>query len=330
MYALYTAALDYLTARKDRDTAEKDLRAQVASSYESLVTAKNAADSLIASVAETKTALIRLAELNRLGKADFSEVSDKQDDYTELQTEAVEALAAYNDLLFDFDRLTCGGVTKLLVGADMKTDAGPGGISRVDMPTYHIYADVADMVFVFGVDIPDDYEPEIDAFELWYGDVQIGSRTPLENELRHLTLDYGEDHSLTVRLYNSDEYIDECEIDATIPSDVLKLRGGVPETSLERVVGSYAVSGNRATGAGLSELSLTVNEGEGAAFYRLSVNGARLLNGEPIPIAQPFKYLSLLSLDIAEARAEFFDDERAPMYTVRFEPSAMSLCVTNN
>jgi hypothetical protein len=328
MYALYTAALDYLTARKDRDVAERDLRAQVASSYESLVTAKNAADSLIASVAETKTALSRLAELNRLGKAEFSEVSDKQDDYTELQTEAVEALAAYNDLLFDFDRLTCGGVTKLMVGADMETDAGPGGVSRVDMPTYHIYADAADTVFVFGVDIPDEYEPEIDAFEIWYGDVQIGSRTPLGKELRHLTLDYGEDHRLTVRLYNSDEYVDECEIDTTIPSDVLKLRGGVPETSLERVAGSYAVSGGRAPGAGLSELSLTVNDGEGAAFYRLSANGAKLLNGDLIPITQSFKYLSLLSLDIAGARAELFDSARAPLFTVRFEPSTMSLCVT--
>jgi hypothetical protein len=197
------------------------------------------------------------------------------------------------------------------------------------MPTYHIYADAADTVFVFGVDIPDDYEPEIDAFEIWYGDVQIGSRTPVGKELRQLTLDYGEDHRLTVRLYNSDEYVDECEIDTTVPSDVLKLRGGVPETSLERVAGSYAVSGNRATGAGLSELSLTVNEGEGVAFYRLSVNGVGLLNGELIPITQPFKYLSLLSLDIAGARAELFDSARAPLFTVRFEPSTMSLCVTN-
>jgi hypothetical protein len=115
-----------------------------------------------------------------------------------------------------------------------------------------------------------------------------------------------------------------------VPSDVLTLRGSVPETVRERVVGSYAVSGSRAPGAGLSEISLAVNEGEGASFYRLSAGGAELLTGELVPIAQPFKYLPLLSLDIAGARAELFDSARAPLYTVRFEPSTMSLCVTNN
>jgi outer membrane protein TolC len=322
MYALYTAALDYLSARKDKENAERDLRRQVASSYESIVTAKNATDALIASVAEAKTDLNRLTELNKRGKAEFSEVADKQADYQELQTEAVEALAAYNELLFDFDRLTCGAVSKLLVGAGIETDAGPGGISSSDLPTYHIYSDAADMVFVFGVRIPDGYEPEIDAFEIWYENVRIGARTPVEKELRHLTLDYGETRRLTVRLYRGDEYVDECEIDTTVPSDVLKLRGGVPETPQERVVGTYAVSARR--GVGASEITLSVNEGEGVAFYRLSLNGVGLLKGELIPVSQPFKYLSL---DLGEARAELFDGARAPLYTARFEPSAMSLRV---
>jgi hypothetical protein len=325
IYALYTAALDYLSARKDKEIAERDLRKEVASSYEALITAKNAADALIASVAETKTELSRLAELNRLGKADFTEVADKQADYQDLQTEAVEALAAYNELIFDFDRLTCGAVAKLLTGTALETDAGVSGLSRLDLPTYHIYSDVADTVFVFGVQIPDDYEPEIDAFEIWYGDVHIGERTPIEKELRHLTLDYGEDNRLTVRLYNGDEYVDACEIDTTVPSDVLKLRGGVRETPQERVVGAYTVDVNR--GAGTSTLTLSMNKGSEVAFYRVSVDGEGLLTGELVPIATPFKYLSLLSPGIAEARAELFDSARRPLYTARFESSTMSLCV---
>jgi hypothetical protein len=323
MYALYTAALDYLSARKDKELAERDLRKQVASSYEALITAKNSADSLIAAVAETKTALNRLLELNKRGAAEFEEVADKQADYQDMQTEAVEALAAYNELVFDFDRLTCGAVTKLMTGMGMETDAGMSGISRVDMPTYHIYSDVADTVFVFGVSIPDDYEPEIDAFEIWYGDVQIGARTPADKELRHLTLDYGESNRLTVRLYNGEDYVDECEIDTTVPSDVLKLRGGVPEIPQERLVGAYAIETNRGTGT--ITLTLSMNNGGGAAFYRISSGGEALLNGELIPISKPFKYLSLLSLDIAEASAELFDASRNPLYTARFEPSSMSL-----
>ncbi|MDR2770975.1 MAG: TolC family protein [Clostridiales Family XIII bacterium] len=325
IYALYTAALDYLSARKDRETAERDLRKEVASSYEALVTAKNAADALIASVAEAKTALNRLVELNKLGKADFTEVADKQADYQDLQTEAVEALAAYNELLFDFDRLTCGAVSKLLVGAGLETDAGMSGISRADKATYHIYADVADKVFAFGVQIPEDYEPEIDAFEIWYDGVRIGERTPVEKELRHLTLDYGADNRLTVRLYNGDEYVDECEIDTTTPSDVLELHGAVAESAQDRVVGSYAVDISRATGT--VAITLAMNERESAAFYRLSADGGALLKDDLIPISQPFKYLSLLSLGITDVRAELFDSARRPLYTARFEPSTMSLCV---
>ncbi|MDR1572715.1 MAG: hypothetical protein LBS24_00195 [Clostridiales Family XIII bacterium] len=324
MYALYTAALDYLSALKDKQNAERDLRRQVAASYESVVTAKNASDALIVSVAETKAELNRLAELNKRGKAEFSEVADKQADYQDLQMEAVEALAAYNELLFDFDRLTCGAVSKLLVGAGLETDAGIGGISSLDLPTYHIYSDAADMVFVFGVRIPDDYEPEIDAFEIWYEDVQIGARTPIKKELRHLTLDYGETHRLTVRLYNGDDYVDECEIDTTVPSDVLTLRGGVPETPQERVVGTYAIGARRGAGVGASEITLNINAGEGVAFYRLTWDDVGLLRGELIPISQAFKYLSI---DIGEARVELFDGARTPLYTARFEPSAMSLRV---
>jgi hypothetical protein len=325
MYALYTAALEYLTARKDKEAAEKDLRKQIASEYEALITAKNAVDALLATVAETKTSLSRITELNRLGKAEFSEVADKQDDYQSLQAEAIETLAAYNDLLFDFDRLTCGRVEKLLQGAGIETDSGTGGTSRLDLPSYYIYSDVADMVFVFGLQIPEDYEPAIDAFELWYEGVQIGERTPVGKDLRHLTIDYGEEHLLTVRLYGSDEYVDECEVDTTIPSGVLKLRGGVPETQQERVVGQYALRSD--AGAGTVTITLDMNAGSEAAFYRLTVNDAGLLTGERLPIATPFKYLKILSVDISELRAELFTDAGALLYTARFEPSTMSLCV---
>jgi hypothetical protein len=181
------------------------------------------------------------------------------------------------------------------------------------------------MVFAFGVQIPEDFEPEIDAFELWSGDTQIGERTPIERELRHLTLDYGADNRLTVRLYNADEYVDECEVDTTAPSDVLELRGGVPETPQEQVVGQYAFDLNRTTG--IATLTLTMNAGNAAVFYRLSADGAELLTGALVPIAEPFKYLSLLSFDIAETRVEFFTGAQTSLYTARFEPSTMSLCI---
>jgi hypothetical protein len=326
IYALHAAALDYLAARKDKESAEKDLRKQIASSYEALVTAKNSADSLLKAVAEAKTALGRVTELNKIGKAEFSEVKDKQDDYESLQADAVETLADYNDLLFDFERLTCGGVTKLLAGAGMELGAGGGGISRVDHPSYYIYSDVADMVFGFGIRIPDDYEPEIDAFEIWYAGLRIGARTPAGKELRHLTIDYGETNRLTVKLYNADEYVDECEIDTSVPSDVLDLRGGVPMAPRKQIVGQYSVSAKR-QGIG-SEIRVSVAAGSPIAFYSLSAGGAGLLSGEPLPVSQPFKYLSLLPADMTEVRVELFNEARSLLYTARFEPETLSLVVS--
>jgi hypothetical protein len=343
MYALYTAALDYLMALKDRAAAEKDLRNQVAAAYESLVSAKNSAESLLAGVGETRVALDRVIGLNMLGKADFSEVADKQEDYQDIQAEAVEALAAYNGLLIDFNRLTCGAVAGLMAGTGVALDAGEGGISRpdaaqsgdgvleggsrMDLPSYYIYSDVADLVFVFGIQLPEGYEPPIDSFELWYGNVQLGLRTPIGRELRHLTLDYGEDSRLTVRLYGGDEYVDECVIDTTVPHDVLNLSGGAQggRAAAPPVVGSYDLRMYRHDGLNTLEIRLEPAEGLPVASYRLSFGGEGLLDGEPVPVSEPFRYLSLLSVDIADARAELYDASGALIHTVSFDPDSMSL-----
>ncbi|MDR1070311.1 MAG: hypothetical protein LBL37_05995 [Gracilibacteraceae bacterium] len=345
MYALYTASLDYLSALRDRETTERDLRKEIAASYETLVTARNSAESMLDAVAETKTALDRLVELNRLGKAEFSEVQDKQTDYEEQQAEAIELLASYYELLVDFDRLTCGGASRLMTETGFSAGVGRSGLSwadegeseeagegigglgeggRLDLPTYHIYSDVADMVFAFGVQIPDNYEPSIDEFEILYEGTLIGARTPIARELRHLVLDYGATKRLTVRLFYAGEFVAECEIDTTVPSDVLPIEGrAAPTAPAPRVVGTYAVRTERSGGLDRTEITLTPREPE-AVFYRLTANGASLLNTAPAPVTLPFRYLALLS-DLSSVRAEFYSQDQTLLYTARFEPKSLTL-----
>ncbi|MDR1605343.1 MAG: TolC family protein [Gracilibacteraceae bacterium] len=348
MYALYTAALDYLAARRDRETAERDLRKEIASSYETLVTAKNSVESLLDTVAETKTALNRLVELNRLGKADFSEVQDKQTDYEEQQAEAIELLASYYGLFIDFDRLTCGAAGRLASGTGSGAETGQGGLSwaeegetedddggigglgeggRLDYPTYHIYPDVADMVFAFGVQIPENYEPAIDEFEILYEGTRLGDRTPIARELRHLVLDYGETKRLSVRLFYAGEFVAECEIDTTVPSDILPIGGRtVPAPPGPRVVGTYSVQTER-NGENFARTEITLRPQETEAFYyRLTAEGTGLLSETPAPVSQPFRYLALLS-DLAAVRVEFYDREQTLLYTARFAPETLSLVV---
>ena len=320
MYALYTAALDYTGALKDKETAEKALRKRIASEYEALVTAKNSVDSLLKMLGETKTMLARVTELNAQGKADYSEVKDKLDDYQAMQIDAVEAMAVYNELLTGFDRLTCGAVTRLLTGAGLELDTGFSGDSVKDLPTYHIYTDIADLVFAFGVSIPEDYEPEMDAFEIWYEGTQIGVRTPVEKELRHLALDYGESNTLTVRMYSGDEYVDECEIDTTIPTDILNLRGGVKRQEEQPSLGSYSVvTEARTGGAGTSEITLLPAPELNVKYYRISLNGVGLFQGELIPIEKPAKYLTLLVASLESVRVELYNEEKTLIQTARFE-----------
>lgn len=325
MYALYTASLEYLAAKKDVDAAEKALRKQINAEYEAIVTAKNAADALIKTLGETKTALDRLLELNRRGKADFSEVKDKMDDYQALQVDVVEAMAAYNDLLFDFDRLTCGALTKLLSGAGLDMTAGIGGDSSRMLPTYYIYTDVADMIFVFGIHIPGDYEPEIDSFEILYGGTRIGARTPADQAIRHLAIDYGESSELTVRLFNGDEYVDECVIDTSIPTDILPIRGKSAPAPEPRVLGSYTITTEQRTGASTSELTLTIADGFDAAYYRISFDGQGLYSGVFTPTGTPFMYLTLLAASIETVRMELYDGGQSLICTARFDPLNQSI-----
>ena len=166
MYAVYTACMEYGNAKKDQDTMERDLRAQVRDTYESLVTNWNSYLALQELAAAAGESLERVLALNRIGKATYEETAEEQAAYQEAQMDAVDALKAYNDLLSD--RLTSGAVTKYLRGTGLELDAGQGGdafaaLDPIHDPYYYIYSSVADLTFYIGVSIPEDYAPVIDS-----------------------------------------------------------------------------------------------------------------------------------------------------------------------
>jgi hypothetical protein len=126
------------------------------------------------------------------------------------------------------------------------------------------------MVFEFSLDIPEDFEPEISDFELWYEGTQIGERTPADKVLRHLCLDYGETGLLPVRLFNGEDFVAECEIDTTVPRDVLPVQGGVPAADTgERKAGTYTVSTTNLGNLSTSTLKLDLETGFVIKSYTL-------------------------------------------------------------
>ena len=333
MYAVYTACMEYGNAKKDQDALEKDLRSQVRDTYESVVTGWNTYETLQSLASESKETLDRLLVLNRMGKATYTEVADQQEAYQVAQQDALDALKEYNVTLSEFDRLTCGAVTKYLKGTGMGLDTGEGGdayavLDPINDPYYYIYSSVADLTFYIGVSIPDGFEPAIDSFEIWYAGTQIGERTQVGTELRHLTLDYRDTSELTIRLYNGDTYVDECTVDASVPRDVLDILRQETETETERVIGSYTVDTTMEGGVSVSELKLTINAVESADFYTLTYGEQGIYTTDKRPVTESFTYLTLLIASLEDVTVKLYDRDGEELMDVRFDTSTQELVTT--
>ena len=304
--------------------------------YENVVTGWNTYETLQDLAAEAKESLDRLRVLNRMGKADYTEVADQQEAYQVAQQDALDALKEYNNTLSEFDRLTCGAVSKYLKGTGLGLDTGEGGdayaiLDPIHDPYYYIYTSVADLTFYLGVSIPERYEPAIDSFEVWYAGTQIGERTPVGTELHHLALDYQDTSRLTLRFYHSGTFVDECDIDASVPRDVLDIqKAETPDPAAQRSVGSYTVTTTMEGGVSVSELKLTLNAVERAASYTLTYGDRQVYTTEKRPVTQSFPYLTLLIASLEDVTATLYDSDGNTLMQVRFEPSTQELMTAAN
>ncbi|MDR0817578.1 MAG: TolC family protein [Clostridiales Family XIII bacterium] len=328
-YALYTACMEYAAAVKDRNSAEKDLRKQIEGDFEALVTARNASVALATSVKDSKKDLERLQILNRVGKADFDEVKDKQADYQDLQMDAFDVLTTYNELLVSFDELCCGAVTQYFNGKNFNTDSGGGAVS---FPTkdgqiwYSIYGDVAELTFVFGIDVPDDFEPEVTHYELWYDDTKISGHEDASKSFTHLTLDYGDSNMLKVRLFDGDKFVAECQIDTSEPRGPLPI-AKTPEASEpdESVIGTYQIETKVIGPVNTSVMTPTFNSDLEVAAYSLSYKGQNIGEEASTPAGQGFNYLALLAADITEVELTAYDNKGDKICTGYFDSTDGSI-----
>lgn len=329
MYAVYTACMDYGAAVKEQTATEKELRQQVRDSYESLVTAWNTYESLQVLAAEAGETLEKVRALNRLGKATYTEVADEQTAYQTAQQDALDALGDYNQMLSEFNRLTCGAAGKYMKGTGLDLEVGEGGdafsvLDPINEPYYYIYTSVADLTFYFGVSIPEDYEPAVDSFEIWYDGTQIGERTAVGTELRHLALDYQETSTLLVRLYQGDTFVDECEIDTAVPRDRLDIALEKVEEE-DRVIGTYSVSTTLQGNVSVSELKLRINAVEGAAAYTLSYGEGGIYTSDQRSTNESFIYLTLLISSLENVTLNLFNSAGELVAQAAFDPSTQEI-----
>lgn len=319
-YALYTAALDYQDAKQEQDSMEKELTESVTDSFEALITARNSYQSMTESVKELEQSLKKSLRLNQIGELEYEELESEQESYEELQLESMDALASYSDLLYSFDRLTCGGITTYLLGEHLDQKAVSGGTSYLEEELaegafYYIQSKVEDNVFVFGISIPEEFSVSITAYELWIDDTQVGERTDKDKQIRHLTLGLENPEHVRVYLFDGDKKIDEVEIDASVTRGELLVKGGyqVVKKKTEKKVASFSYTVNEALGT--SEIRFEPELGEGIAYYQITdETGTELYQKELVSIGDPFRYLSVMTGNLAQLKVVFYDSQENRLY----------------
>lgn len=338
-YILYTNALEYTDALNEQNLTAKDIRSEVENGFENLVVVKNSYTSLKKQTEQLKQELEKAMVLNKLGELEYKEYKETEDLYKEAQLNELEALDMYTQTLFSYDRLTCGAITKLLAGEDISISAAAGGESFTQAEaaqniTYTITTKFEDNIFELNVNVPDDYEPEVTAYELWIDNTQIGQRTQAGETIRHLALALDSIQNVSIRLYDGESFVAECSIDPSRYKGILKPAGNsgnstgetAEETQVSRQVGSYSLLANRITG--MSTITIKTNPIENIRYYRITNSEGKVLyNDSYIDIIDTFNYFSFAVKDLEQLKVELYDENYNLLYTGDFETKDMTITV---
>lgn len=332
-YALYTGALEYMDALKEQNSLQDELTNSVKSGFETLKTAQIAYNDAKKSCDILEQEVEKNTRLNLLGKVSYEELSDLQEEYRNQESETLDLLAEYTQLLYSYDRLTCGGITAYLEGTDVDMKAAQGGNSFIAKELegkayYYINYRVEDNIFVMGVSIPDNYSLDITDYTLYVNDMQIGDVTPIDEELEHLALDLDQVDKAQIFLYDGQELVDVREIDSSVNQAELPINGGYTLEHKESVqtVATYIYTLQKTTNT--VSMKITPKDSEQIAYYRLTDTDGNAVNGdELIPIDEEFTYLSLLVGDLSGLNIIFYDSQEQELYQGMFNTGSSSITI---
>ena len=327
-YALYENALEYQDVLSEQETIKKELETQIKDSYESIVTARNSYLKLEEQCEESKKNLQKEALLNSMGELSFEEYTDSQQQYESQQIEKLDALELYSTLLFSFDRLTCGAVTEYMKTSGISLEGAGGGNSylvednEVDGAKYYIQPIVEDNMFEFGIYIPNDFETDISHYELWVDDYVVGGKNEADKTFRHLTLSLTGEERVFVRLYNEDEFVDDCEIEPTSYQGPLTIKDYVIKKTEEgnrRVIGSFEIIDRDEIG--LIEIVLKIDGVEEVLSYSIQNEDGKSLISEDkkVAVTDSFTYLDFLQTELENLKILCFGQGENEKYTAYFD-----------
>lgn len=323
-YALYEAALNYQDLYKEEQSVKKDLEDQITDSFNNYIAVKTTYESLTTQVATAKEQLEKDTAKNLMGQFSYEELADEQTDYANLQIEELDALAEYTKVLTSYDRLTCGAVSVYLTSAaDSERDVLGGGASYVveeeeDGIYYYIHSLAANNAFEFGLYVPEDFEADITAYELWVNGTQIGERTDISRSIQHLALTIESVDTAFVRLYSGDKVVDDCTIDPSVYSGRLTVTTGYQiRTDETEVIGTYTLRTGGA--AGIATLGMRTEKEEIQYYDIWTADGICLAGQEKLSIQTEFKYLGLIASDLSGLTVRFYDSSKSQLYECQID-----------
>ncbi len=323
-YVLYQNVLDYSSAYKDKVAAKKDIDSSVEEAFNNYISVRNSYKQYQKDVDAAEANLKKDELRNRLGQLSFEEYDSEMDSFEELQNSMLDAMKLYTTTLYTFDRLTCGGISAILAGTDADMQTAVVGESYVEKNTadaqYTLKPIIQNQEFELTIIIPDDFEIEISDYELWVNNVQVGDRLPVDKKLRHLMLSFDTVSEAKIRIYNGEEFIDDCIIDPTVESGPLTITTGYDIKRRDpNQIGTYEITVNETTGLVEIKFKMDEDKEDIKSFKVLTQEGKALGGDKAIEIDKSLKYISIVKQSLDDLKIEFYDSGESVLYKARFD-----------
>ena len=330
-YTLYESAIEYQGLYAEEQAMKKELTASVEDYYENYVSTQNTCQSLAKELQKKEKELKSAAIFNRTGEMTYEEYSLVQEEYEDLQMDYLDAKAAHSEILYTFDRLTCGALSAYMKGDSIDLSVAQGGQSFVVIDAekgegiyYFIHSMVENNVFEVGLSVPEDFELAVSGFEIWVDGVQIGERTPVDKTIRHLALDIQDVNRVFIRLYDGETFLDDCDINPTVYSDKLTIKSYRVETRESDLVGIYNLE--HETAKGMVDVTLVPNPDQLAAFYNIkTAEGQYLIDETKKSIKDKFTYLSAAGNSLDDLIVCLYDKDGTLLYEARLQSADQTL-----